>query len=55
MNEIDCLSPPPHEVGQLMANTKVVQKRCLEFEKNAIGCTTSAGQLTLLAGQIIHI
>ena len=51
---MDCLSPPPHDVGQPMANTKVV-KKFLEFEKNTIGHTTFVGQLTLSAGQIIHV
>ena len=55
MNKIDCLSLPPHKVGQPMADTKVIQKKCLEFEKNAISHTTFAGQLTLLARQIIHV
>ena len=55
MNKIDCLSLPPHEVGWPMADTNVIQKKCLEFKNNAISHMTFAGQLTLLAGQIIHV
>ena len=54
MNKIDCLSLPPHDVGQLMANTKVI-KKCLEFENNAIGHMTFVGQPTLSAGQIYNL
>ena len=37
------LSPTPHVVGWLTANTKVIQKIDSGFENNAIGHMTFAG------------
>ena len=55
MNTAECLSLTPGDVGWPMANMKGIQKKCLEFENNAIGHTTFTGLPTLLAGLTIHV
>ena len=54
MNKINCLSPPPHDVGQLMADTKVVQKSAYNW-KIMLLAIRLAGWLAVSAGQIIHV
>ena len=51
----NCLSPTPCDVSCPMADMRVIQKKCLEFENNAIGCMTFAGWLTWSAGLTIHV
>ena len=51
---IKSLSPTPRDVGQWVADTKVV-KIDSEFEKNAVGHMTFVGRLTMLAGLIMHV
>ena len=40
---VDCLSPTPCNVRLADGQHESHMKKCLEFENNAIGCTTFAG------------